>query len=146
MALRPDVTARLYTVSCEVVATYLRHNAVPVAQVPDLIASVHGTLMALGTGGTTVAALFGPDPTPATPARIRASVTHAALISFEDGKPYKTLRRHLTALGLTPDTYRAKWGLPADYPMVSRAYSEHRSALARSHGLGRQPLPREAAE
>jgi predicted transcriptional regulator len=146
MALRPDETARLRALCCEVVAAYLHHNAVPVAQVPDLIASVHGTFLALGTGEVTVANVIRHEPRPVTPARIRDSVTDAALISFEDGKPYKTLKRHLAALGLTPDRYRAKWGLPPDYPMVSPAYSERRSALARRYGLGRPTMPREAAE
>ena len=72
------------------------------------------------------------------PAQIRRSIPHEALVSFEDGKPYKTPRRHLTLRGLTPEAYRAKWGLPADDPMTAQVYSEQRSALARSFGLGRK--------
>jgi predicted transcriptional regulator len=72
----------------------------------------------------------------ATPAQIRKSITRDALISFEDGKPYKTLKRHLTTFGLTIEQYRAKWGLPADYPTVAPSYSEARSAMAKALGLG----------
>ena len=71
-----------------------------------------------------------------TPAQIKKSITPDALISFEDGKPYKTLRRHLTLRGLTPEAYRAKHGLSADYPMTSASYSAQRSELARALGLG----------
>ncbi len=69
-------------------------------------------------------------------AQIRKSVQHDRLISFIDGKAYKTLKRHLTANGLTPEAYREKFGLPVDYPMVAAAYSERRSSLAKAHGLG----------
>ncbi|MFX7156016.1 MucR family transcriptional regulator, partial [Acinetobacter baumannii] len=68
---------------------------------------------------------------------IRRSITADALVSFEDGKPYRTLRRHLTTRGLTPEAYRAKWGLPSDYPLVAASYSQQRSTLAQSLGLGR---------
>jgi predicted transcriptional regulator len=73
-----------------------------------------------------------------TKTEIDRSITPDHLISFEDGKPYKTLRRHLTLFGLTPEQYRTKWGLPADYPIVSPNYSETRSQLAKSLGLGQQ--------
>lgn len=72
----------------------------------------------------------------ATPAQIKASITPDALVSFEDGKPYKSMKRHLTGRGLTPDAYRAKWGLPADYPMTAPSYSATRSRLAKANGLG----------
>ncbi len=71
-----------------------------------------------------------------TPHQIRKSIQPDHLVSFEDGKSYKTLKRHLTRLGLTSDEYRQKWGLPHDYPMVAASYSERRSELARSAGLG----------
>lgn len=74
----------------------------------------------------------------ATAARIKASIAANYLTSFEDGKGYKTLKRHLAKAGLTPEQYREKWGLPADYPMVAPAYSERRSALAKAAGLGRK--------
>lgn len=69
-------------------------------------------------------------------AEIKKSIGDAALISFEDGKPYKSLKRHLGTRGMTPEDYRAKWGLPSDYPMVHPAYSAQRSELARAIGLG----------
>ena len=77
-------------------------------------------------------------PEKPTAAQIKKSVTHDGIISFEDGKTYKTMRRHLTLRGLTPEAYRAKYGLPTDYPMTSAAYSAQRSELARSLGLGNQ--------
>ncbi len=69
---------------------------------------------------------------------MRKSITPETLISFEDGRPYKTLKRHLAGRGLTPEQYRQKWGLPADYPMVSPNYSAARSQMAKSLGLGRK--------
>ena len=100
---------------------------------PGLIANVHAAV----TGLSQAPATSEPE-TKATPAQIRKSITPEALISFEDGKPYKTLRRHLTIRGLTAEAYRAKQGLPADYPMVAASYSEQRSSLAKSLGLGQQ--------
>ena len=130
-----------------IVSAFVANNAVPVSGLADLIQSVHQAMLGLGQ----------PSPAPqdqvarATPAQIKKSITDDALISFEDGKPYKTLRRHLTILGLTPEAYRAKHGLPADYPMTAAAYSAQRSALAQSLGLGQQrrkaePKAAEAAE
>jgi predicted transcriptional regulator len=80
-----------------------------------------------------------------TPAQIRKSIRPDVLVSFEDGKPYRTLKRHLTRFGLTPDSYRAKWGLPPDYPMTAPSYSETRRALAVERGLGRKPAEAAAA-
>ena len=73
-----------------------------------------------------------------TPAQIRKSITHDGLVSFVDGKTYKTLKRHLTGAGLDPASYRQRYGLPSDYPMTAPSYSEQRSALAKSLGLGQQ--------
>lgn len=117
-----------------IVSAYLRKNHVRVDDVPELIRSIHRTLNHLATGREVDAA-----PTPqikATAQAIRRSNMPNYLVSFEDGKQYKTLKRHLRALGLTPEEYRQKWGLPADYPMTARAYSEHRSQVAKSIGLG----------
>ena len=82
-------------------------------------------------------------PSPRIP--IRKTIAPDHLISLEDAKPYRTLKRHLTRLGLTPDAYRAKRGLPADYPMTAPAYSEQRAKLARDKGLGRKPDAEPAA-
>lgn len=116
------------------VSAYVANNPVPFAELATLIATTHAALSGLGNAGAPAA----PPSEKLTPARIRKSITHEALISFEDGKPYKTLKRHLTRLGLTPEAYREKWGLPADYPMTAPSYSETRSALAKSLGLGQQ--------
>ena len=116
----------------DIVAAYVSGNHVQASELPGLIASVHAALSQLSAGEPTEAA--GPEKP--TSAQIKKSITHDALISFEDGKPYKTLRRHLTIRGLTPEAYRAKYGLPAEYPMTAAAYSAQRSELARALGLG----------
>src|SRR3954451_3555801 len=129
----------------DLVSAYLSNNHVAAADVPGLIAQVHSALTGLGQAGTS----SEPEVAKPTPAQIKKSVTHEALISFEDGKPYKTLRRHLTSRGLSPEAYREKYGLPRDYPMVTPSYSEQRSALAKSLGLGQQrlkPAPKAASE
>ena len=113
-------------------SAFVSNNNVPVSELPALIASVHAALAGLGKEAPAEPA--GPEKP--TPAQIRKSITPDALISFEDGKSYKTLRRHLTMRGLTADGYRAKYGLPADYPMTSASYSAQRSVLAHSFGLG----------
>ncbi|KQP89825.1 MucR family transcriptional regulator [Methylobacterium sp. Leaf117] len=121
-------------ITADIVSAYIANNSVRPAELSELIASVHQTLKGLG-GPATPAADQIEKP---TPAEIKKSITPDALISFEDGKPYKTLRRHLTMRGLTPEAYRAKYGLSRDYPMTSATYSAHRSELARSLGLGQQ--------
>ena len=114
-------------------SAYLSNNHVAVSDLPALIASVHAAVNGLGQ------ALATSEPeVKATPAQIRKSITPDALISFEDCKAYKTLRRHLTIRGLSPEAYRVKHGLPADYPMVTASYSAQRSSLAKSLGLGQQ--------
>jgi predicted transcriptional regulator len=125
--------------TADVVSAYVSKNPLRPADLPELLSSVHAALSGLNHGGETAAA----PVEKLTSAQIRKSITPDALISFEDGKPYKTLRRHLTIRGLTPDAYREKWGLPRDYPMTAVSYSEERSALAKSLGLGQ--LRRKAA-
>ncbi|WP_246686680.1 MULTISPECIES: MucR family transcriptional regulator [unclassified Methylobacterium] len=123
----------------ELVAAYVANNPVPSAELPGLIARVHVMIAGLASGMHTVE-----DGAPArdaveTPnsAQIRESIQHEGLVSFIDGKTYKTLKRHLTANGCNPHSYRARYGLPADYPMVAVSYAEHRSALAKAIHLGR---------
>ena len=113
-----------------IVAAYVPRNAVGMADLPGLIDQVHSAISVLQGGGS------GASWTGPTAAQIEASIQHDGLISFIDGRSYKTLKRHLTAHGLTPERYRAKYGLPADYPMVAPAYAEQRSALAKAIGLG----------
>lgn len=121
----------------QLVSAYVSNNHVAPADLAALIASVHAAMNGLANGTGTSEAIE-PKAEKLTPAQIRKSVTKDALISFLDGKGYKTLKRHLTAHGLTPDTYRVQFGLPSDYPMVAAAYSEVRSGLAKSLGLGVQ--------
>ncbi|GJD35444.1 MucR family transcriptional regulator [Methylobacterium aerolatum] len=117
----------------DIVAAYVSRNHVSVADLPALIASVHGAISGRLTGESAPAQASADRP---TAAQIRKSVTPDALISFIDGTPYKTLKRHLTKHGFNPETYREHFGLPSDYPMVAASYSETRSNLARSLGLG----------
>ena len=119
-----------------IVSAYVSKNSVPMANLAELVASVHASLAKLEVS---------PEPeksalVPAVP--IRKSVTKDYIISLEDGRKFKSLKRHLaTHYGMTPDQYRQKWGLPADYPMVAPSYAATRSALARSIGLGRKEAP-----
>ncbi|GJD35562.1 MucR family transcriptional regulator [Methylobacterium aerolatum] len=117
----------------DVVAAYVSNNSVPITELPALIASVHEALNRVGTGPVAQTAEAFDKP---SPAQIRKSIRPDGLISFIDGKSYKTLKRHLTKHGLDPHTYRERYGLPADYPTTSANYSAQRSALAKSLGLG----------
>ncbi|WP_336492485.1 MucR family transcriptional regulator [Methylobacterium nigriterrae] len=119
----------------DIVSAYVSNNPVPVAELPALIGNVHAALNALAAGPS--AAAPAEEVEKATPAQIRKSITPDAIISFIDGKPYKTLKRHLTGHGLDPYSYRQRYGLPADYPMVAASYAAQRSELAKAIGLGR---------
>lgn len=127
-------TDNIIELTADVVSAYVSNNAVPVADLPSLIGQVYEALKSRTNG--VVEEKIEPSP-PAVP--IRKSVTPDYLVCLEDGKKFKSLKRHLaTQYGLTPADYRAKWGLPADYPMVAPNYAASRSALARSMGLGRK--------
>jgi predicted transcriptional regulator len=119
----------------DLVAAYVSNNRVPVAELPALIASVHAAMTGLTASG---ASAEPPEPTveKPTPAQIKKSMRPDGLVSFLDGRAYKTLKRHLTKHGLTPDSYRARFGLPSDYPVVAAAYSERRSNLAKERRFG----------
>ena len=117
----------------DVVAAYVSNNSLPSAELPALIASIHDALNSIGSGPSAPAAETVERP---TPAQIRKSIRPDGLVSFIDGKSYKTLKRHLTKHGLDPQTYRERYGLPADYPTTSANYSAQRSALAKRLGLG----------
>lgn len=121
----------------ELVSAYIANNRVAPTDLPGLIASVHTAISALASGGRVGASTSEPQIEKPTPAKIRKSITHDALTSFIDGKRYSTLKRHLTKHGLDPRGYRAKFGLPDDYPTTAASYSEARSALAKNIGLGR---------
>jgi len=119
--------------TAEVVASYLGNNMIPAAQIPEVINTVYGALNGIDTDGGEAK---GEPQKPAIP--IKKSITNEFIICLEDGKKLKMLKRHLrTTYGLSPDEYRAKWGLPADYPMVAPNYAAQRSAFAKKIGLGR---------
>ncbi|WP_246696813.1 MucR family transcriptional regulator [Methylobacterium planeticum] len=128
-------SSNIVDLSAEIVSAYVARNHVSIIDLPGLIATVHATLNGLAAGAAPVAA--ADEAEKPTPAQIRKSVTPDALVSFVDGKPYKTLKRHLASHGLDPYSYRARYGLPADYPMVAVNYAAQRSELAKSIGLGR---------
>jgi predicted transcriptional regulator len=120
---------------------FVANNSVPAAELPTLLTSIQTTLCGMGSGGggmstTAMSASGGEQTTRATPSQIRKSITPDHLISFEDGKPYKSLKRHLGTRGLTHAQYREKWGLPSTYPTTAPNYSKARSELAKKMGLG----------
>jgi predicted transcriptional regulator len=127
--------------AASIVSAYVTRNNVPVAELTNLIAAVHTSLSTLGQPAATPT-----EHHKVTPAQIRKSVTLDTITSFIDGKSYKSLKRHLTSNGLTPDEYRQKYGLPRDYPMVAASYTARRSELAKSLGLGNIRRDRAAAE
>ena len=120
----------LVGLTADVVSAYLSNNTVPVAELAGLVASVHAALGKLGQPQEPAAPVHAPAVS------VKKSVTEDALISLIDGKPYRTLKRHLTGHGLTPAEYRQRYNLPADYPMVAASYAAKRSELAKSIGLG----------
>jgi predicted transcriptional regulator len=120
----------------DIVAAYVSNNPVPVSELPAMIKSVHAMLGSLSGGAGDVATTQKPAVT------VKKSVTPEFLICLEDGKKLKMLKRYLRSrYGLTPDQYRAKWNLPADYPMVASNYAAQRSEFAKKIGLGRSSAP-----
>ena len=118
----------------DIVSAYVSNNSVPAADLPGLIATTHAAISGLGAPPAPV---VEERPTPIV--SIRKSITPEFLICLEDGKKFKSLKRHLrTAYNMSPEDYRTRWGLPADYPMVAPAYAEARSTLAKKMGLGQQ--------
>jgi predicted transcriptional regulator len=116
--------------TADVVAAYVGNNTLPTTDVSGVISTVYGSLQNLENG------IHGVKPTPAVP--VRKSVTRNHIICLEDGKKLKMLKRHLrSTYNLTPEEYRARWGLPPDYPMVAPAYAQERSDFAKKIGLGR---------
>lgn len=120
--------------SAEIVSAYVSKNSVPAADLPSLLNSIHAALT------KTVQGQKEEPKAELVPAvSVRKSVTPDAIICLEDGKSFKSLKRHLrTTYDLTPEQYRAKWNLPADYPMVAPNYAKARSELAKTMGLGQQ--------
>ncbi|NMD06924.1 MAG: MucR family transcriptional regulator [Phyllobacteriaceae bacterium] len=129
----------LLTLTAQIVAAYVSRNDVPRNEVARLVGDVHAALQAVGNG-TAVAA--GPDIRPQK-SPIKKSIFPDYLVCLEDGKRFKSLKRHLRVkYSLTPEQYRTKWSLAADYPMVAPRYAETRSKLAKSMGLGRKSKKR----
>ena len=119
--------------TASIVSAYLSNNPTPAAEIPNLISQVHGALVRVSSGRTETAPLE-----PAKPAvSLKKSIAPDYLICLEDGRRFKSLKRHLrTKYNMTPEQYREKWGLPADYPMVAPNYAKQRSKLAKEIGLG----------
>ena len=121
----------LLTLTADIVAAHVSNNSVAVNDLPNLIQNVHGALT--GISGRAAAA----EPKPEPKVSIRSSIKPDFIVCLEDGKKLKMLKRHLmTHYNMTPDQYRQKWGLSADYPMVAPNYAEQRRTLAKSIGLG----------
>lgn len=134
-----DETNSLIELTADIVSAYVSNNPVPVASLPELIASVNSSLTNIGQP-------VAPEkPTQEPAVNPKRSVFPDYIICLEDGKKFKSLKRHLGVhYGLTPNEYREKWGLKADYPMVAPNYAERRSALAKASGLGRKPAAKPA--
>lgn len=128
-----DDSIDMISLSADLVAAYVSNNPLPVSDLPGLIAATHAALLGLGKDAQ-------PIPEKLVPAvSIKKSITPDAIICLEDGRAFKSLKRHLSVkYDLTPEQYRAKWGLPPDYPMTAPNYAEARSQLAKSLGLGRK--------
>ena len=131
MADTTDTEDTLLTLTADIVAAHVSNNSVAVNDLPMLIQNGHGALT--GISGAAAA----PEPRPEPKVSIRSSIKPDYIVCLEDGKRLKMLKRHLmTHYNMTPDQYRQKWGLSADYPMVAPNYAEQRRTLAKSIGLG----------
>lgn len=126
----PESNGRLTNLTAGIVQAYVARQAIPVRELPELLRTVRDGLAALDAPAAVAM--------PAMPNQfqIRASLQHEYLVSFLDGRPYKSMKRHLRAHGLTPEGYRQRFGLPADYPMVAPAYGAERSRIAKQIMLG----------
>jgi predicted transcriptional regulator len=124
----------------QVAAAYFQNSHVASAEIPSVINQIATSLSGIGSSsaGAVQDDQAAGEPAKLSRAQIRKSIRADALISFEDGKGYKTLKRHLSTRGLTPEQYIQKWGLPSDYPMVAPDYSAARSQLAKNLGLGQR--------
>ena len=133
-ATQADTNEMLITLTSDIVAAHVSNNSVSVDDVSTLITKVFGALAGLGQ------AIVVEETLPEPAVSIRSSVKPDFIVCLEDGKKLKMLKRHLmTHYNMTPDQYRARWSLPADYPMVAPNYAEKRRELAKKIGLGRKP-------
>ncbi len=127
-----DEQSALLEMTADIVSAYVGNNSVAAGELPGLIQNIHAALTSVSSGPSE------PEPEPQEPAvSVRKSITPDFLICLEDGRKFKSLKRHLrTKYDMSPEDYRAKWGLPKDYPMVAPNYAKARSDLAKSMGLG----------
>lgn len=131
MSNESDSQDTLLTLTADIVAAHVSNNSVAVNDLPNLIQNVHGALSGISS------APAAPEARPEPKVPIRSSIKPDYIVCLEDGKKLKMLKRHLmTHYQMTPDQYRQKWGLAADYPMVAPNYAEQRRVLAKSIGLG----------
>ena len=129
-----EIEGGLSALTAQIVSAYVSHNTIVAEKMPEFIASVHASLSAAAVNGATEPKV---ELVPAV--AIKKSVTPDFIICLEDGKQFRSLKRHLrTHYDLSPDEYRAKWGLPHNYPMVSPKYAASRSDLAKKMGLGQR--------
>lgn len=136
--MKSEQDRTLIEVATRIIASFVSNNAVRAAELPGLIETVHLSLQ--DVSAPKPAPNPGPELKPAVP--VKKSVTDDYIVCLEDGKRFKSLKRHLQqAFGMTPDEYRAKWNLPRTYPMVAPGYAVRRSELARAIGLGRKNQP-----
>jgi predicted transcriptional regulator len=132
-----DQKINLTELTVDLLSAFVSNNNIRSEDLPGLISSTHAALAALDSSETPTEEEPQEEWTPAVSAR-KSLGSREHIISMIDGKPYKTLRRHLSTHGLTPEDYRARYSLPASYPMVAPAYSEHRREMAKKIGLGRK--------
>lgn len=130
--------SELIALTAEIVSAYVTNNRLPTTELPDLIANVCDSIRKLGEPAPAPA----PAPAPVPAVNPKRSVFPEYIVCLEDGKKFKSMKRHLAAHGMTPHQYRTKWGLPADYPMTAPNYSATRSAMAKNIGLGQKPIVR----
>ena len=132
-----DMRETLITLTSDIVAAHVSNNSVSVSDLPTLITNVYTALAGQEKP------VEGEEPPPEPAVSIRASIKNDHIVCLEDGKKLKMLKRHLaTRYNMTPEQYRTRWNLPADYPMVAPAYAEKRRELAKKIGLGRKPAPK----
>ncbi|RVQ69819.1 transcriptional regulator [Croceicoccus ponticola] len=136
-----DIKETLITLTSDIVAAHVSNNPVSVDEVPALISNIFNALAGLGTQ------TGEPEAPPEPAVSVRSSIKPDYIVCLEDGKKLKMLKRHLmTHYNMTPDEYRQRWNLPADYPMVAPNYAEKRRELAKKIGLGRKPGSRRPAK
>jgi predicted transcriptional regulator len=132
-----DVSLNFTGLTADIVSAFFSNNPVPLGELPVLITRVHRAVSGLITAGGSDAAAPNAEAEKPSTARIRRSVRDDGIVSFIDGKTYKTLKRRLTSHRLDPRSYRERYDLPSDYPMVAPSYAEQRLQLAKAIGLGR---------